>query len=457
MSDAGGPLGSLKGKPVVVFGLGRFGGGAGAARFLAERGARVLVTDLREAAELPEARKELAGLDLQWRLGEHRHQDLEGAELVVANPAVPAGSEWLRHARAGGARITTEIELFLAFAECPAIGITGTHGKTSTATFAVQWIEAAGRTALLGGNAGGSLLGRVGRFEQDDIAVLELSSYQLEHLGAPPLAARGLEAAAITCLGNDHLDRHGGSGGYAAAKRRIAELVRPGGDLWLGGDLEQDPEFSGLSGARAASSLDSAGERLPGAESLLGQLPGFQRQNAALALDLVGSLGIEIPRPGAPLRTPPHRLEALPPLAGLRVLDNAVSTTPESTATALQSLDGPVVLLLGGRSKGLPLNPLLQAAQGRVRAAVAFGEAASEFSLALREARISAVRAEDLGAAVALSVGLGRPGDTLLFSPAASSFDGYPNFRERAAAFRASLDALRKPAPFHLRSGDSGL
>ena len=321
----------------------------------------------------------------------------------------------------------------------------------------MQWIEAAGGKALLGGNAGGSLLGRVGQFGQDDIAVLELSSYQLEHLGTPPLAARGLEAAAITCLGVDHLDRHGGAEGYAAAKRRIAELVQPGGDLWLGGELEQDPEFSNLSGARAASSLDSARAQLPEVGSLLEQLPGFQRRNAALALDLVGSLGVEVPQPRAPLQTPPHRLEALPPLAGLRVLDNAVSTTPESTAAALQSLDGPVLLLLGGRTKGLPLKPLLQAAQGRVRAAVAFGEAAADFTLALREAGIPAVRADDLGAAIALSVGLGRPGDTLLFSPAASSFDGYPNFRERAAAFRVSLDALRKPAPFHLRSGDSGL
>lgn len=453
MNPPAGPLGSLANCRAIVLGLGRFGGGAGAARYLAERGARVLVTDLRTAEELPEARAELAGLDLEWVLGEHRLADFEGAELVVANPAVPSGSSWLQHARQSGARVTTEIELFLGVADCKTIGITGTHGKTSTASFTVQLLEAAGLRAHLGGNAGGSLLGSVENLDPEDVAVLELSSYQLEHLGTPPLAKRGLDAAAITCLGNDHLGRHGDAAGYAAAKRRIAELMRAGAPLVLGGGLDREPSFARLPGARgpnqsAISSTANSSAANSSSEGAAG-LPEFQRRNAALARDLVASLGIPPPDSQLALRTPPHRLEQLPALCGMNVFDNAVSTTPESTAAALESLPGPVVLLAGGRSKELPWEPLLRAAEGRLRAAVTFGEVAAELTLALRARGLPAVRADDLGTAVALAAGLGRPGDTLLFSPAASSFDAFPNFQERARVFRGALDGLRELPAAH--------
>ena len=432
------PAGRYEGVRALVMGVGRFGGGAGAARFLTREGARVTVTDLRSAAELPEARTELSGLELEWVLGEHRARDFERAELVVANPAVSPRSEWLRLARESGARVTTEVELFLAASRCRRVAVTGTQGKSSSVRFLLELLLAAGVRAVLGGNAGGSLLDRLDDLDEDAVAVLELSSYQLEHLGAPPESARGLEAAGVTQLLDDHLERHGGREGYSAAKRRIAELLEPGRPLYLGGGLHLDPAWRELPGARPVPELPATGDL---------DLPGFQRSNLALALALAAAVtgrtadDLLAPRPN--LSTPPHRFEELPPLGGVRVVDNGVSTTPDSTAAALRELDRPTVWLAGGQDKGLDWAPALEAARGRVRAAVCFGACAPRLTLALREAGVPAVRSRDLGPAVRLAVGLARDGDALLFSPAAASFDAYPNFLERARAFRHALDGCR--------------
>lgn len=437
-------LARARGGRAVVMGVGRFGGGIGAARFLLKLGADVLATDLRRAEELPEAMQALGGTSLRWMLGAHRPEDFHGADLVVANPAVKPSHPLLQAARAAGARVTTELELFLAAAPCRRVLISGTQGKSSTTRFTAQLLTAAGWRVHLGGNLGGSLLDDLDAIEPGHWAVIEISSYQLEHLGNPPAQARPAEAVALTSLLDDHLDRHGGREGYAAAKRRLLELLAPAGQAFLPEHLSTS-EFWRAAAPQQTHWFGPAGPERPRWPELEAWAAApFQRANAALALELCRALGApRLPLVAAlpSLAAPPHRLEPLGPVRGIEVYDNGVSTTPDSCASALEALPGPLIWMVGGMDKGLDWSPATTAAQGRVRAAVCFGAAAAQLALTLRQAGFPALVAPELPAATELALSLAEPGERLLFSPGCASFDRFANFSARAATFRDALGA----------------
>ena len=171
---------AVEGRRALVVGLGTFGGGLGAARWLAAHGARVTVTDLRDERVLASSVAALSGDGVRLVLGEHREEDFRQAELVVVNPAVPPASRWLGIARAAGASLTSEVALFLERVRGDVVAVTGTQGKSSTAHMTHQLLTHAGRRSHLGGNIGGSLLQALDAIEASDAVVLELSSYQLE-------------------------------------------------------------------------------------------------------------------------------------------------------------------------------------------------------------------------------------------------------------------------------------
>lgn len=437
-------------------GLGRFGGGIGAVRYLVEQGAHVVGTDLRSAAELPEAVHELEGLDVELVLGTHRDRDFENADLVVVNPAVSPSAPLLRRARAAGARLTSEIELFTAAAICRLVGITGTQGKSSTTAFTSELLRRAGLDARAGGNLGGSLLSTLADLRASDVVVLELSSYQLEGLGRPMALARPFEAVAVTNIGTDHLERHGTVASYAAAKRRILELLDPidGVAVLPAGpgpcsDWRRPERVVRFDPDATAHDLvvtaDGASRTILGPAAL--GLPAFQAANLRAALALCDGLGVGEAAiaglEGAPLAVPAHRLERLADLAGASVWDNGVSTTPDSTASALRGMEAPVVLIAGGRAKDLPTQSLAEAARGTVHTAFTFGDAAARFAELLASNGAVATACESLEAAVSAAAAAVRPGDALVFSPACASFDTHANFRERALAFRAALERAR--------------
>jgi len=448
---------AFAGRRALVMGLGSFGGGAGAVRYLASLGARVTATDRRAATGLASTLASLADLEVEYVLGQHRPEDFARAELVVVNPSVRPDDPLLARARAAGAELTSEIELFLEAVRARVVGITGTQGKSSTTHLTHGLLQGAGRRVHLGGNIGGSLLPSLGTIAPDDCVVLELSSYQLEALNARRGAAQ-LEAVAVVNILQDHLERHGTLAAYAAAKQRILELLRPGGTALL---PAEDPRFASWSvdGERLTFTTRATGIGLHlaqgefrlGTETLAPlsalALPGeFQRANALVALGLARRLGCtpaELTAALPAVHGLEHRLQDLGLFRGRRVIDNAVSTTPDSTISALQSLPAGTVLLLGGKQKQLGLEELVATARERVALAIAFGEAAPAFATALRAGGVDVRVAPNVPAAVELALELAPTGATVLFSPAGSSFDAYANFQERARDFRAALEARR--------------
>ena len=446
--------------PVLVMGLGRFGGGLGAARYLAAAGARVTVTDLGTPESLASSLEGLDGLGIETVLGSHRPVDFERTRcLVVANPAVPASHPLVQLARSKGARITTEIELFLCAVRARTVCVTGTQGKSSTCHILAGVLEASGQRVHLGGNIGRSLLEALPSIAAADLCVLELSSYQLELLENTRAAGRRVTAVAVTNVERDHLERHGGESGYRAAKARILELARAGGEttailpahdrrLWDALPQGVRGVAHGVGDDAPRTGLHIADDTFRLGDEVLGRcadlrVPGrFQRANALVALGLARVIGVDARRAAgglASVRGLEHRLEDLGLRDGRRVHDNGVSTTPDSTIAALRSLPKGCTLLAGGQAKGLPLEALARAVAEHAHALVTFGRAAQELADGLCAPGLQVCVESGLEAAVKRALALTPPGADLLFSPACASFDAYPNFRARALAFRAAL------------------
>ena len=463
---------------VLVMGLGRFGGGLGVCRWLLAQGEQVTVTDLASAASLEATLNALTADEraaITWRLGEHVEADFAAADLVVVNPAVPPTSRFIQHARDQGAAITSEVELYLraALTHAPRLVlITGTQGKSSTAHMIAGLIAAAGQPVTLAGNIGRSLLeGLADRAAQKPATtVIELSSYQLDALPSDTTDLAKAPVVVITNLLVDHLARHGTEAAYHRAKLRLLDLVAEGGLALLPESANLDGLLTPAQTARLASGAlhiarfqdqlgASAADYRLGPETFEGpkgplaplsdlQLPGdYQRFNALAALAAVEALDVA-PLDLKPITGLEHRSEVLGTFGehATLVIDNGVSTTPDSTLSAILAVPAPVILLMGGQSKNMSLETLVKVARPHLARVVTFGAARDEFADAFIQAGVAVEKTRNVQAAVTLALAAATPGETLLFSPAAASFDAYTNFKARALDFRAALPPRRTPS-----------
>jgi len=423
-------------------GLGHFGGGVAAARWLARCGAVVTVTDLADEHVLAEALAALEGEPIAaYHLGAHREEDFRQADLVVVNPAVRPGHVLLEIARHGGARLATEIELFLE--RCPArvIGVTGSNGKSTTAAMAAAILRADGRRVHLGGNLGGSLLDKLDQIAPDDWAVLEISSFQLFHAGR---GARMPEVAVVTGCTPNHLDWHGTQAHYAAAKQRMLVGQQPDDLAVLN---TEDPEV-----ASWASLVPGRLVPLPPDEGLPPlAVPGrHHRLDARLAAAAALGVGCsdQAVREGlASFRGLPGRLEPVAVIDGRRFYNDTAATTPESTIAALAALEGPVWLMAGGGDKGTPFGELAEAIARGARGAAFYGAVADRLAAAVlaRQPEWPCTAVRTMAEALRWCWPRSRPGHQIVLSPACTSHDQFQNFHRRGAHFLDLLAALADP------------
>ena len=457
----------LRGRRAVVLGLAR--SGIAASRFLADAGAMVAAYDRRPAAELHDAVAALGGRPVRLALGIDEADAaalLATADLLVTSPSVsprfPTTDPWLRDAlvaaEARGAEVISEVELFLRLTRARILAVTGTKGKTTTASLVAAMLQAAEIPVALGGNIGTPLVERSDELSPSDWVVLELSELQL------PTITRGADVALYTNITEDHLDRHRTVDAYRAVKARLAELSVPPGRVVLNRDDsgcrdlgERLPaeavawyglERPGLDPEEAWVDDDGwivvAGERLLPHREV--PLPGRHMLanvvGAALAARLVG---VERDATVAAIREfsgVPHRLELVADRADVRWVNDSQATIPLAAMAALEAFeDRPIVLIAGGKDKGLEYGAFADAIAARARAAVLLGETADELER-LIDGRVPVERAGSMGEAIRIAGERAQPGDVVLLSPAAASFDMFVDYAERGDAFRAAVAGL---------------
>lgn len=430
-------------KRITVMGLGVHGGGLGVARFLAQQGARVLVTDLKSQQDLAPSVAALRPYpNVELVLGRHRDEDFTAADLVVRNPGVPLESPYLRLAQDRGVPVYMEMTLF--FQECPSrriAGITGTKGKTTTTVLLGEMVRAARRPTVVAGNLRVSALEMLPQITPETYVVLELSSWQLEGL---PVIRRSPHAAAITNVYPDHLNRYRGMDEYIAAKTHIFKFQAPDDVLAL--NRANAVTRSLAREAQSHVTWFDAEDDLPGlAHARL--KGGHNRENMAAAAALARALAVPEDAIEQAITTfggVRYRQEVIRELQGVVYIDDTAATTPEATLAALATIERPIVLIAGGADKELDFRGLggeVVAPESRVRLVLLLEGSATDKLAAACAPKVSG-RFDDLGEAVHAARRLAQAGEAVLLSPGCASFGMFANEFERGDRFDAAVRAL---------------
>ena len=452
------------GKRVLILGAARQG--LALARWLSIHGAHVTLSDSRDENELCLARESLAEYPIEWALDGHPLALLDSTDVLCLSGGVPLTLPIVAEAIKRDIPLSNDSQIFMEVVPCKTIGITGSAGKTTTTTLVGKMAaNAYGSRAHTGGNIGDPLINYVDNMDAKDIAILELSSFQLEQMTISP------KIAAILNVTPNHLDRHGTMEAYTAAKARLLDFQSNTDVAILGRDdkgawslrnrvkgklltFSMNELEEGLSGAYfhdGLLNLRDGNAYLPlilrekilvrGDHNVLNVLAAFTIGHAAgFPLDAMLEAVEEF-------RGVEHRQEFVRELRGVRWYNDSMATAPERSMAAIRSFDEPIVLLLGGRDKDLPWDDLMQLADERVDHIVLFGEAAEKIEKTIEKLgpgpkRFTVERADGLHAAIQLAAEVAQAGDVVLLSPGGTSFDEFKDFAERGERFRTWVREL---------------
>ncbi len=449
------PVPDVRGKRVLVYSMGIEG--RDLASWAVANEAIVTMSDTRTPAALTAAgptapegvERGVTGQDLL---------DPAGFALVAVSQSVLRYNPALHRARALGIPVTSQMRLFLQLCPGRTIGITGSSGKSTTTALVGAMAEQSGVEYVMGGNIGEPLLRRLDEIRPATTVILEISHTQLQYTDRSPAIA------AVTNVTPNHLDQFSWDE-YVGLKRNIllhqhrgdsailnaddhtsralmadtrGRLVRtsihaepPGDGSWLDGE-----DIVVRGGNRVTAVLPRDGILLRGEHNLA---------NVVMACAIANEAGFPVGAMARAIRGfsgVGHRLEVVGRALGATWINDSIATSPERTVAGLRAFTEPVVLLLGGRDKSLPLEGLRELARARCRAVICFGESGQLFADGLRDAVADTRLVATLDDAVAAAATAVQPGDVALLSPAGTSFDAYPNFEARGAAFRRLASAL---------------
>ncbi len=434
----------------LVFGLGITG--MSVARYLKRKGIDALFVDSRsEPPGLDELHELLPDADVI--LGENATVQLSNINRIIASPGVADSEPMLTEARKAGIDVVSDIELFAQDAEAPIVAVTGSNGKSTVTTLLALMCDAAGMTALAGANLGEPALDLLLQ-DKPDLYVLELSSFQLQRTETLPA-----KVAVLLNVSADHLDWHESEKNYRNAKYRIfrnaaaAVISRNDPDIAkhvskgtrivsFGLDVPEDEHY-GLREEEGGEFL-ARGEQLLLATSELALVGRHNQLNALAALAAGELMGLELPAmlqvlaefPGLP-----HRMQLVARKQGVDFINDSKATNVAAAVAAVESIDGIIVLIAGGESKGGDFDDLSNAVSDRLRAAVLIGSDAERIADALADKALVVI-ANDIDDAVVQAAGYAESGDTVLLAPGCASFDQFPNYMARGDAFAAAVQGL---------------
>ena len=427
---------SFRNKRVLVFGLGLNQGGVGSARFFATQGAKVRVTDLKLKSLLKPSLDALRKFpDIEYTLGEHKYEDIDWAELIIKNPAVKPGNKYLEYAAEKGKKIETDMGIFLQSVKpSQIIGITGTKGKSTTSSLVYEILKK-GKNILLAGNIGKSVLDIIPEIKPDSLIVLEISSFQLESFDARKVSPKW---AVITNITPDHLNYYPSKKNYIAAKKIIGKYQTKVDFLFIrkNDPIIDSPEF--LKGLKAKiirfSKSDLPKNFKP---NLLGN---HNLENIAAALAVVQTL--EIPKKTSlaavqNFKGIPFRMELIKVWHGVKIINDTTATSPESGIQAIKTFPG-CILICGGMNKEMDYSEYAKTINKFAKKVFLIeGSSTDEIKRYIKNKTDN-----DLEKLLVDVKPIIKPGDTVLFSPAATSFNLFQNEFDRGRKFNEAVQKV---------------
>lgn len=454
-------LETLRGKSIAVIGMGV--SNTPLIRTFLRADLRVTVCDKSPRERVEELASELESLGAKLQLGPGYLAKIHKADVIFRTPGLSPNTPELRNAVQGGSILTSEMELFFQLCPCKIIGVTGSDGKTTTTTLISEFLKEAGRNVYLGGNIGRPLLPDVDGMTSDDVAVVELSSFQLMSMDRSP------NVAVFTNLSPNHLDYHHTMEEYTEAKLNIfchqspqdravfnydnditrslaktavgrtmlfsrKQRLEEGvylrdGAIWLTNDM----------GSREVLRLDDI--HIPGVHNIENYMAAIAAVDGIVPDKCVRSVarrftGVE------------HRIELVRELDGVKYYNDSIGTSPTRTMACLDSFPQKLILIAGGYDKGVPFTQLGVEIVRQVKALILTGDTAPAIKKAVEEAEgytesgLKLIETEDLSAAVTAARNIAQAGDVVVLSPACAAFDRFKNFMERGKVFKQLVNEL---------------
>ena len=455
-------INSIKNKRIAVIGIGI--SNEPLIRLLASNGCDVTACDKRSLEKLGSKALELISMGVKLKLGEDYLQELD-QDIIFRTPGLMPFDPQLQKAAEEGNIVTSEMELFFQLCPCPIFSVTGSDGKTTTTTIISKLLEAAGYTVHLGGNIGKPLLCEVPFIKETDIAVLELSSFQLHSMNCRP------KVSVITNISPNHLDKHKDFQDYIDAKKSIYLNQKKGDTLVLNAEDEHSAEFAASAPSdikyfsftgevekgcfykdgilyRAVNGLHnpiiSASDIIiPGDHNIKNYLAAFTATEGYVSDEVCAAVaksfaGVE------------HRLETVRIRRGVRYINDSIGSSPSRTIAGLKALKTKPVVILGGYDKKIPFDSLGDALCTMAKKVVLTGATADKIKNAIvssqlfGDSSLEILQEEDFTGAVLKASEIAAEGDIVLLSPACASFDHFANFEERGNLFKKIVMELEE-------------
>ena len=429
-----------KNKNITIFGMAK--SGIASAKKLAHLGAKVTVTETKAASEIEAGTMaDLKGLAVKLEFGGHTLDAIYSADLIVVSPGVHLDIPVLEAAKKRDIPIISEIELASGLLTKPIIAVTGTNGKTTTTTLIGEMLKAAGKRIAVAGNIGYPLVAVEDK--ELDFIVAEISSYQLETVQSfhPWISV-------ILNIQEDHLERHRSMAEYMLQKMRIFMNQDENDFLVYNAEDRFVPSMVKTAKAKLVP-FNKLETEILGIRPDEIQIPGKHNLENALASAWAASLaGVAQSTIGQVLKAFPgveHRIEYVTEIAGVKYYNDSKGTNPDSTLVALDTFSGKrLILILGGRDKGVSLDAMCKKIQAGVKAVILMGEATERFKTELEKyAYTNIYLADSMAGAVKQAKHLSKSGEIVLLSPACASFDMFKNYEERGKAFKAEVLKLK--------------
>jgi UDP-N-acetylmuramoylalanine--D-glutamate ligase len=455
---------SFKGKKITVMGLGLFGGGVGAVKYLVSQGANVTVTDLKSAEELSASLKLLGDLPIKLRLGKHYEEDFVNVDMLVVSPAVPDDSKFLEIAFKNSIRIDSELSIFFRLCPAPIIGITGSNGKSTTTSLLGEMLKESGIKTWVGGNIGISLLENLKEIKPDDVVVLEISSFQLEYLARIEASPH---ISIVTNIAPNHLDRHKTMENYIGIKKAIIQYQQErdyaimnyddpilkkwetkGHQLWFSTTKELE-HGAFLKDNEIIINHNSKSTVIPCSTQI--KIKGIHNWQNIMAASYAATLmhaDVEsIKNAITGFAGLEHRLEHVHTINEVQYYNDSKATTPEAAIAGIKAFDSPTILIAGGYDKQVSLHQFAQECVRNTKCVILIGDTAKTIQELIQDIKDEKIKPEvymaaSLDESIKKASEVAEPGDIVLLSPACASFGMFTNYEERGKKFKEFVSQL---------------